>query len=305
MSGTMHRKSDIQMDSWIDRVLPTILRPYGRLARLDRPIGTWLLLLPCWWGVTLASDGWPDPVLLGLFALGSLAMRGAGCTFNDLADRNYDARVARTASRPIASGAVTVRQAVVFLVFQLAVGLVVVVNFDTFTIQLAVASLALVALYPFAKRITDWPQAVLGLTFNWGVLVGWSAVAGTLSPLPVIVYVAAVFWTLGYDTIYAHQDKLDDIEIGIRSSAIRLGSRTKPALVGFYGLMVGLLAVAGLEARLEGVFWVGLTLTTAHLAWQVKRVRIDSPETCLAVFRSNRDTGLIVLASILFGRMMA
>ena len=301
--------SDIRDDSWIDRILPPGLRPYGRLARLDRPIGTWLLLLPCWWGVALAASGttggWPDPLLLALFAVGALVMRGAGCTINDLADREYDAKVARTATRPIASGAVTVNQAIVFLVIQLAIGLAVLSQFNLFTLKLGVASLALVVIYPFAKRVTYWPQVVLGLTFNWGALLGWTAVTGSLEPLPVVVYAAAFFWTMGYDTIYAHQDKADDVAVGVKSTALRLGARTRPWLIGFYAASVILLFAAGHMADLGVGYSVGLAVGAIHLMRQVRGVDIDDPANCLAVFKSNRYFGMIIFLAIIAGKLTA
>jgi len=218
--------SDIPPQSWIDRVPGEGLRPYLRLARLDRPIGTWLLLLPCWWATAMAAPGWPDPWFLGLFAVGALVMRGAGCTVNDIADREFDKKVARTAGRPIASGQVSVAQALAFLALQLGIGLAVLLQFNGYTVILGVSSLALVAIYPFAKRVTYWPQFVLGLTFNWGALVGWAAVTGGLEAPAVLLYAAGILWTMGYDTIYAHQDKEDDVLIGVKSTALKFGAAT-------------------------------------------------------------------------------
>src|SRR6516162_6587845 len=192
--------SDIRRGDWVERFLPTGVRPYARLARLDRPIGTWLLLFPGWWAIALASSWWPAPLLLVLFAVGAIVMRGAGCTLNDIADRHYDAQVARTRLRPLPSGAVSVRQAILFLGLQLAVGA---------AILLGVVVLGLVGTYPFMKRITYWPQVFLGLNFNWGALIGWTAVTGELAWPSLLLYVGGVFWTVGYDTIYAHQDKDD------------------------------------------------------------------------------------------------
>ncbi|MEK9754115.1 MAG: 4-hydroxybenzoate octaprenyltransferase [Rhodospirillaceae bacterium] len=297
--------SDIPAGGWVDRLIPAPLRPYLRLARLDRPIGTWLLLIPCWWGQAMASDGVPDWRLGLLFALGALVMRGAGCTVNDLADRRIDGLVARTATRPIASGDVSVAGGVAFLGLQLALGLWVLVQFNGFAIQLGVASLALVAVYPFMKRMTYWPQAWLGLTFNWGALLGWAAVTGGLGLAPGLLYAAGLFWTLGYDTVYAHQDKEDDLVAGVKSSALALGPHTKPWLILFYALALALIGSAGFTAHMAWPFYLGLGLSVLHLAWQVKRVDIDDPALCLRVFKSNRDFGLIVLAGIVAAKAFA
>ncbi|MEQ8505110.1 MAG: 4-hydroxybenzoate octaprenyltransferase [Rhodospirillales bacterium] len=296
--------SDIPATSWIDRMPGKGLRPYLRLARMDRPIGTWLLLLPCWWAAALASPGWPDPWLLGLFAVGALVMRGAGCTVNDLADRDFDKQVARTAGRPIASGQVSVVQAFLFLGLQLAIGLTVLLQFNTYTVILGASSLALVAVYPFAKRVTYWPQFVLGLTFNWGALVGWTAVTGQLAEPAILLYAAGVMWTLGYDTIYAHQDKEDDVLVGIKSTALKFGNATKPWLAAFYGAAVTLLAAAGHLAGLHPAYFIGLAVAGLHLAWQVRSLDLDDAKLCLARFKSNRDFGLIVLAAIIAGRLL-
>ncbi len=297
--------SDIPIASWIDRIAPEGLRPYLRLARLDRPIGTWLLLIPCWWGLALASPGWPDPGDMALFAIGALVMRGAGCTINDLADRKIDPLVARTATRPIAGGQVSIFMAFVFLGLLLFAGLSVLVQFNAFTIQVGIASLVLVAVYPFMKRITYWPQLFLGLTFNWGALVGWSAVTGSLAPTAGLAYAAGIFWTLGYDTIYAHQDKADDILVGVKSTALKFGAATRPWLTGFYGGTVLMLAAAGYAAELAWPFFAALILGGLHLGWQIKAVDIDDPNDCLAKFKSNRDFGLIVLAGTVAARVLA
>jgi 4-hydroxybenzoate polyprenyltransferase len=297
-------RSNIPQGGWIDRMAPAPARPYLRLARLDRPIGTWLLLLPCWWAAALAADSWPNTWFLLLFAIGAAVMRGAGCTFNDIVDRDIDGRVARTASRPIPSGAVSVQQAAAFLILQALIGLAVLLQFNWFTVVLGIASLAIVAIYPFMKRFTYWPQAVLGLAFNWGALVGWTAVQGSLDPPALVLYAAGIFWTLGYDTIYAHQDKDDDLLIGVKSTALRLGDMTRPWLTGFFMLAVGLIGAAGYGAGLTWPFWIGLALAGLHAAWQVARVATDDPSDCLAKFKSNRDFGLIVMAAIIAGRVM-
>ena len=297
--------SDIPSGNWIDRYAPGALRPYLRLARADRPIGTWLLLFPCWWSVALATPGWPDVWLLALFAIGSLVMRGDGCTFNDIVDHDFDARVARTAERPIPSGAVSLRRAVLFLGLQLLVGLLILLQFNIYSIVLGISALALVFTYPFMKRVTYWPQAVLGLTFNWGALLGWSAVTGGLAAPALALYAAGVFWTLGYDTIYAHQDKEDDLLVGVKSSALKLGARTRPWLFVFYAFAAALAGIAGYLANLSWPFFALLAAAAVHLAWQAATVNTDDPTDCLAKFKSNRHFGWIVLAAVVAGRVIA
>lgn len=301
-----HTASDIPKGNWIDRVAPRVLRPYLRLARLDRPIGTWLLLLPCWWSIALASDGWPDPWLLALFAVGSVVMRGAGCTLNDIVDRDIDARVARTADRPIPSGAVSVANAAAFFVIQCLAGLAVLSQFNAFAIWVGVASLGLIAIYPFMKRITYWPQAVLGLAFNWGALLGWSAVRGDLEAAPIALYAGGIFWTLAYDTIYAHQDKSDDVVVGVKSSALRLGDATRPWLFAFFAAALVLIAAAAILAH--ATTWLSVAILAAaagHAVWQAASVDLDHAADCLGKFRSNRDLGLIVFAALVAGSLGA
>ena len=295
--------TDIHQCDWVTRYLPLSTQPYARLARLDRPIGTWLLLFPGWWGIALASVRWPDPVLLVLFALGAVVMRGAGCTLNDIADRHYDRQVARTRLRPLPSGAVSVRQAIVFLLFQLALGAAVLLSLNWTTILLGSAVLVLIGTYPFMKRITYWPQVFLGLNFNWGTLIGWTATTGALAWPPFLLYLGGIFWAIGYDTIYAHQDKEDDVRIGVKSSAIALGSRTRPLLFVFYGAALLLWGAAGSLAGLGAMFWVGLAAAAAQLTWQAARVAIDEPADCLAKFRSNRVVGWLMLAGIVTGHI--
>lgn len=286
------------------RALPQAALPYAKLARLDRPIGTWLLFWPCFWGLALAAsegNAYPPIISLALFGFGALVMRGAGCTFNDIVDRNIDAKVARTAARPLPSGQLGLRQAWQFLLAQLAVGFLVLIQFNWLTIGLGVTSLILVASYPFMKRFTYWPQFFLGLTFNWGALMGYTAINASLSPAALLLYAAGVFWTLGYDTIYAHQDREDDALIGVKSSALKLGRHTKLALVGFYGATLACLAGVGMLGGMSVLFWPALGVVAYHLAWQIYRLNIDDPENCLYLFRLNRDTGLIIGASILLG----
>ena len=293
--------SDIRPDDWVERRLWAPLRPYARLARLDRPIGTWLLLFPGWWGLALAARGWPDPALMALFALGAVVMRGAGCTLNDIIDRDIDGRVARTRLRPLPSGAVSVPQAIVFMLLQLAIGAAVLFTLNRASIALGLAVLGLIATYPLMKRITHWPQVFLGLNFNWGALIGWTAVTGGLAAPPLLLYLGGIFWTIGYDTIYAHQDKEDDDAIGVKSSALALGRRTRPWLFAFYAAAVLLWGAAGRTARLGLLFWPGLALAALQLAWQAGRVDTDDPADCLAKFRSNRLVGWLLLAGIVGG----
>ncbi|MBC8158240.1 MAG: 4-hydroxybenzoate octaprenyltransferase [Alphaproteobacteria bacterium] len=305
MNEPAQNASDIALGNWIDRYVPEAARAYFRLARLDRPIGTWLLLLPCWWGAALAASGWPDPYLIVLFAIGSIVMRAAGCTINDMADREFDARVARTADRPIASGKVSMTAAAVFLAGLLAVGLYVLLQFNFFAVWVGIAALPFVAAYPFMKRFTYWPQAWLGLTFNWGALLGWASVTGDLGAPAALLYVAGFFWTLGYDTIYAHQDKEDDLIVGVKSSALFLGGATRPWLFGFYAVTTLLLAAAGWAAGSAWPYYVGVALGAGHLAWQATGVDIDNARDCLRKFKSNRDFGLIVFAGIVAAGVIA
>ncbi len=294
---------DIPVGNWIDRHVPAPVRPYLRLMRLDRPIGTWLLLFPGWWSIALAAPGWPDWTLMALFGLGAVIMRGAGCVINDIADRNFDGKVERTRARPIPSGAVSVVQALLFLGFLLALGLAILLQFNTFAVLVGAASLALVVPYPLMKRITYWPQAWLGLTFNWGALLGWAAVTGTLGAPAFALYAAGLFWTLGYDTIYAHQDKDDDALIGVKSTALRLGAATRPWLCVFYALTIGLIGMSGWLAGKGAAFYVFLIPAAAHLVWQTVRVDIDNSSDCLEKFKSNRWFGWLLLAGIVAGSL--
>jgi 4-hydroxybenzoate polyprenyltransferase len=296
--------SDIKGGDWVDRCLPLRLRPYARLARLDRPIGTWLLLFPGWWGLALAARRGPDPLLLALFAVGAVAMRGAGCTLNDILDRHYDAQVARTRLRPLPSGAVSVGQAIAFMGIEAAIGAAVLLLLNRACILMGVAVLALVGTYPLMKRITYWPQLFLGLNFNWGALLGWTAVRGRLDWPAVLLYLGGVSWTLGYDTIYAHQDKEDDRRIGVKSAALALAENTRPWLFAFYAAALVLWAAAGLAAGLAAPGGIGLVLAAVPLAWQAARVDLDDPADCLDKFRSNRLVGWLLLAGIVAGRVL-
>jgi 4-hydroxybenzoate polyprenyltransferase len=299
--------TDIRRDDWAARYAPAALLPYIRLARLDRPIGTWLLLFPGWWAIALAAPAgfWPAWRLMILFAIGAVVMRGAGCTFNDIVDRDFDAAVARTRTRPIPSGAVSVRAAAGFLVVQLTIGAAVLFSLDTLAIALGVVVLLLIATYPFMKRITYWPQFFLGLNFNWGALLGFAAATGTVGKPALLLYAGGICWTLGYDTIYAHQDKEDDVLIGVKSSALALGTATRPALFVFYALALALWTAAAATAHLAWPIWPALVLVGLHLAWQAATVRTDDPADCLAKFRANRWTGWLMLAGIVASRVLA
>src|SRR5215470_18189710 len=305
MSETAGRVFDAT-GNWVDGLAPAWSRPYLRLARLDRPIGWWLLLLPCWWSTALAADAsraWPDPLKLLLFMIGAIAMRGAGCTWNDLVDRDLDAKVERTRSRPIPSGQVSITGAWVFLVLQALVGLAVLLTFNRFAIMVGIASLATVVIYPFMKRVTYWPQIFLGLAFSWGALMGWAAVFGRLDWPAIVLYLGAIAWVIGYDTIYAHQDREDDALVGIKSTALLFGDRTRPMLAVCYALAVLLIAVAGSLVGAGIVFSLGLMVFAAHLSWQMWRLDIADPANCLMVFKSNRDAGLILFGALVIEAM--
>ena len=286
--------------SWVEHA-PRALRPWLQLMRLDRPIGTWLLFWPCVFGLLLGAAAderrfleWRDLYFVILFGIGSLVMRGAGCTFNDIIDRKIDAEVARTRGRPIPSGAISVRQAVLFLVVQCLVGLLILVQFNLFAIILGATSLLLVAAYPFMKRITWWPQAWLGLTFNWGALLGFAAQTGRLDLGDAMLYAGLIFWTLGYDTIYAHQDKEDDALIGVKSTALLLGANTRKWILRFYAVSFTLILAAGFTEHAGWPFAFVMLGAGWHLLRQVRRLNIDDPANCLALFRANRETGALI-----------
>ena len=331
--------------NWVDRHAPEGLKPWLKLGRFDRPIGIWLLLLPGWQGIALALAQYRQPpglydlwLFVG-FAIGACLMRAAGCAFNDIVDRDFDARVARTALRPIPSGRISVKQAWAFVVGCSLISLAILLTLPTAAILLGVGSLGLVAAYPFMKRITWWPQAWLGLTFNWGALMGFAAalpLAAAAAALPadissefrpflwsptsdsghavalawqayvpaVLLWFGGVFWTLGYDTVYALQDIEDDAMIGVKSSARRLASAVRPGVAVFYGLAIVMVAVAGAAAGLGPVFWIGLVAYGAHLARQVIRLDRTDGAVALTLFKSNREAGLILLAAIALGSIV-
>jgi len=284
---------------WVAR-LPEPARAYAELMRLDRPIGTWLLLLPCWWGLALAGS--LDWRLYLLFGIGAVTMRGAGCTINDLMDRGFDAQVARTSTRPLPSGRVSVAGALALLAAQLLLGLFVLLSLNERSILLGFAIVGVVVIYPLMKRITWWPQAVLGVAFNWGVPVGYAAADGSNWVAAGALYLAGFAWTLGYDTIYAHQDKADDTRIGVKSTALRLGARSPAWIAGFYAATLALAAAAGVLADPGWPYWVGLAGCAAHFGWQLRRLEIDDPAVCLRLFRSNAQLGWILLLGLLAAR---
>ncbi|AHK43600.1 MULTISPECIES: 4-hydroxybenzoate octaprenyltransferase [Ensifer] len=303
-SGRVH---DAPSNNWVYRVLPRALWPYAQLARWDRPIGWQLLMWPCLWSVALASGtaAAAGQFSLGrfvfhsfLFIAGAIAMRGAGCTFNDIVDHDIDMEVARTRSRPLPSGRVSRFQAKAFMVLQALVGLVVLLQFNAVTIWLGILSLGLVAIYPFAKRFTDWPQFFLGLAFSWGAIMGWSAEFGTLSFAPVLLYGAAIAWTIGYDTIYAYQDREDDELIGVRSTARRFGDNPRPWLIGLYGLAIALMLLAFLAAGAGLFAYLGLLIAAVLLIYQILVLNIHDPSQCLALFKFNGVVGLIIFAGL-------
>jgi 4-hydroxybenzoate polyprenyltransferase len=302
MSGAAARVSDAT-DNWVDTRAPLWSRPYLRLSRLDRPIGSWLLLLPCWWSAALAAGIAGDvgrlPLILVLFLIGAFAMRGAGCTWNDITDRDLDAQVERTRSRPIPAGQVSVAQAAAFLVLQALLGLIVLLQFNRFAIATGIASLVIVAVYPFMKRITYWPQIVLGLAFSWGALMGFAVTFGRIDATALVLYAGSIAWVIGYDTIYAHQDTEDDALIGIKSTALLFGARTRPALMVFYGLAVVLIGIALALAGAGWMAWIGLAAFAVHLVSQIERLDIGDPKLCLQIFKSNRNAGLLLFAGLL------
>jgi 4-hydroxybenzoate polyprenyltransferase len=295
---------DAHRANWVDRFAPLILQPWLKLGRFDRPAGIWLLMLPGWQGVALAAAGegrWPSPWLLLAILVGAALMRSAGCAYNDIVDRDVDARVARTALRPIPSGQISVRGAIAYVVIASLISLGILLTLGLPAILLGVASLALVAAYPFMKRITWWPQAWLGLTFNWGALLGFAAAAGQVRWAAVLLYAGGVAWTLGYDTIYAVQDLEDDALVGVKSSARRLGIRVREAVLGFYIVAFALAVAAAWRGGLGPLFLPLAGLYAVHLSLQASRVDIADPAKALKLFKSNAVAGLLLFAALAAG----
>lgn len=310
------RVADATSANWVDRFAPLPTRPYLRLSRADRPAGTWLLLIPCWWGIFLAAAStgqlsaaiWPA---VGC-AIGAFLMRGAGCTWNDITDRHIDAEVSRTRSRPIPSGQVTPKKAAGWMVIQALLAFIILLTFKTTAIALGILSLALVAIYPFAKRFTWWPQIFLGLAFNWGALLGWASITGSLSTAPIALYIAGILWTLFYDTIYAHQDREDDALIGVKSTARLFAQNTPKWLLGFLIGAVLLLTLGTIFALAPAsnpltllIALVGVWGFGWHLSWQLRKLDIDDADVCMHLFRSNRDAGLIIVASFVLAALLS
>ncbi len=307
MSGAAAPVADAT-GNWVDTLAPRWSRPYLRLSRFDRPIGSWLLLMPCWWSAALAAGVAHTvaqlPLIIVLFFVGAFVMRGAGCTWNDITDRDLDALVERTRSRPIPAGQVSVKRAAVFLVVQALIGLVVLLQFNRFAVATGIASLLIVAVYPFMKRITWWPQIVLGLAFSWGALMGFAVTFGRIDATAVLLYAGSISWVIGYDTIYAHQDTEDDALIGVKSTALLFAERTHQALLAFYALAVVLIGAALVLAGSGLIAWIGLGVFAAHLIWQIRRLDIGDTALCLRVFKSNRDAGLLLFAGLLADAVM-
>jgi len=308
------RVADAPSGHWVYRWLPRSAWPYAQLARWDRPIGWQLLLWPCLWSAALAASAYatanepvlsllPSPVTLLLFVIGAVAMRGAGCTYNDVVDENIDNQVERTRSRPLPSGKVTRKQAWIFLISQAVVGLVVLLQFNTFTILLGIASLAVVAIYPFAKRVTWWPQFVLGLAFSWGALMGWAAEFASIDPPALLLYAGSILWVIGYDTIYAHQDKEDDALVGVKSTARLFGDKTVYWLVGLYSTALVLFAWAYALAEVPMPALAGLLAAGAHMVRQIQTLDIDDPDQCIRLFRSNNIVGWLIFLGLIGGAL--
>ncbi|MGO4668253.1 4-hydroxybenzoate octaprenyltransferase [Bosea sp. 2RAB26] len=295
--------SDIHQGDWVDRRLPAAWRPYMRLARLDRPVGIWLTLFPCWAALIQASHGVPDLGLLAIFSLGALLMRSAGSTINDIADRNFDGHVERTRFRPLASGQIGTRQAFVFLGVQLALAAALLLGLAPYTALVALCVLPLVFIYPLCKRFTHWPQAVLGAAFNWGMLMAWAEVAGQIPPGAVLMWAGAIAWQIGYDTVYAYVDVKDDSRLGLKSTAILFGRHGKAWVGLFYALTLAAWSLGGWLLGMSPPYAIGMLLIAAHLAWQTWRIDLARPDVNFGLFLANILTGALLAAAALLGTM--
>ncbi|MGY5776972.1 4-hydroxybenzoate octaprenyltransferase [Rhizobium sp. LEGMi135b] len=295
--------SDIKLGDWVDRRLPAALRPYTRLARLDRPVGIWLTLFPCWAALIQASHGFPDLGQLAIFSLGALLMRSAGSTVNDIADRKFDGYVERTRFRPLASGQIGVPQALIFLAVELALAASLLLFLTPYTRIIAICVLPLVFVYPLCKRFTYWPQAILGAAFNWGMLMAWSEVAGTIPVGAVLMWLGAIAWQIGYDTVYAYVDVRDDTQLGLKSTAILFGARGKTFIGLFYAMAVAAWSVGGWMAGMSLPYVVGMLVIAAHLAWQTWRLDLSRPEINYRLFLANILTGVLLAAGAFAGTL--
>jgi 4-hydroxybenzoate polyprenyltransferase len=303
MNTTTHIRdlNDIALDDWVERWLPPTWRPYARLCRIDRPIGTWLTLLPCLAALVQAAGGMPEPARLLVFSLGALLMRGIGCTVNDMADRDFDSHVERTRMRPLASGRLSVRQAALFLLGQLLACATLLLFINPMSRWLAVGLLPLVFVYPLCKRFTHWPQALLGIAFNWGMLMAWADTRGTLPVAAVVMWLGAVLWQIGYDTIYAYVDMRDDARLGLHSTALKFRASGKAWVAGFYASTVLAWTWAGWALGLSTAYFAGMGLVAAHLLWQAWQFSVDRPDRSLTLFRANLWPGLVLLGATLAG----
>ncbi|MBE1236563.1 4-hydroxybenzoate octaprenyltransferase [Phaeovibrio sulfidiphilus] len=293
-----------QFGGWVISKSPSWLKPYLSIMRIDLDAGWWLLTFPAWWSLALASTGtFPNPLYMLLFLLGGILMEGAGCIFNDMVDMKFDAKVRRTAQRPLPGKLVSIPEAIVYMFVTLLMAFAILMTFNTFTVWVCMAVTPLIFVYPFMKRITYWPQAVLGVVFTWGALVGWSAEQGSLSLAPILFYLGCIFWPLHFDTLYAHQDREDDISIGVKSTALALGEKTGAVLFAFNLCFLALVAAAGATAGLGWGFWPGLALVALHFAWQHRVLDINDREVCGRLFNSNWSLGWIMLGAIVAGQL--
>jgi 4-hydroxybenzoate polyprenyltransferase len=300
------RVTDAPSQHWVYKHLPHSMWAYAQLARWDRPIGWQLLLWPCLWSSALAVD--KTAILTSfchmiLFAIGAIAMRGAGCTWNDITDADIDAMVERTRSRPLPSKQITRKKAFLFLMLQTMIGLIILLMFNRFTIILGMSSLVIVAIYPFMKRITSWPQLILGLAFSWGALMGWAAQKSAVNDAALLLYMGTVFWVIGYDTIYAHQDKEDDAVVGVRSTALLFGEYSKQAIGILYSFALLFIMAAFLKAEVPPFAYIGLIAAGVHMMWQIMKLTIHNSDQCFALFKSNNKVGLLIFVSLLIAQL--
>ncbi len=293
--------SDIHLDGWVDRRLPSAWRPYAKLARLDRPVGIWLTLFPCWAALIQASHGFPDIRRLAIFSLGALLMRSAGSTVNDIADREFDGNVERTRFRPLASGQIGLSQAIAFLALELALAASLLLFLNPHTRLIAICVLPLVFIYPLCKRVTHWPQAVLGAAFNWGMLMAWAEVAGRIPAGAVLMWAGTIAWQIGYDTVYAYVDVQDDARLGLKSTAILFGHRGKAWIGLFYALTVGAWSIGGWLLGMSMPYAIGMIVIAAHLAWQIWCLDLSRPEVNFRLFLSNVLTGVLLACGAFIG----